>query len=344
MAAAWWDDLNPNNETHVWTQVLGSAPNRVFVVEWRDIRPFLAGATSGVTFEVRLEEATDAITFSYKDVTAGLTAFDGGAAATVGLEDPQGATATQISYNAAVIAAGTSYRCLSDAKPGPSPDTTAPTAIAPSAVLSAAQALGSKARIQLAWPSASDPSGIAAYDLQYRTGSGGWNSIPLASATAQSVNFGVKPGRGYAFRVGARDGAGNVGWSLSSNMLVNLRQEGSANVTYVGGFRLSYLDGASGGKVRQTGVGGRIARLNFTGNGVAFVTTFGPKRGIAEVWLDGARVATLDLYAAAKQTRMVAWAASFPAGTHVLEIRPKGTRNPLSASNRVDIDAFLVQQ
>jgi subtilase family protein/fibronectin type III domain protein/fervidolysin-like protein len=344
MAAAWWDDLNPNNETRIWTQVLGSAPNRVVVVEWRDIRPFAADSTSGVTFEVRLEEAADVIAFSYKDVTAGVPAFDGAAAATVGVEDPQGATATQISFNSAVIAAGTTYRCVNAAKPGPAPDTTAPTALAPTAILSSGQALGSQARIQLAWPAASDPSGIAAYDLQYRVGSDGWSSIGLGSTNSLATEFGVTPGQAYEFRIGARDGAGNVGWSSPSSVLVGLRQEGNSSVAYEGAFRLTALDGASGGKVRQTGVAGRIARLSFNGNGVAFVTTLGAKRGIAEVWLDGARVATLDLYAATKQPRVVAWSKSVPTGNHVLEIRTTGTHNPVSASNRIDIDAFLVQQ
>jgi hypothetical protein len=61
------------------------------------------------------------------------------------------------------------------------------------------------------------------------------------------------------------------------------------------------------------------------------------------VWLDGVLAATLDLYAATRQTRDVAWAAAVPAGNHVLEIRVAGTRNPLATSNRIDIDAFIVQ-
>jgi hypothetical protein len=204
--------------------------------------------------------------------------------------------------------------------------------------------LGSQATIQLTWPSASDPSGIAAYDLQYRVGSGGWTSVGLTSPTSVSVDFGVTPGQDYAFRVGARDGAGNIGWSPSSNVRLTLRQEVKKNVDYVGRFKRARLAGASGGKVFQTGVSGRIARMTFSGNGLAFVTTLAPKRGIAEVWLDGAKVATLDLYAAKKQTRVVVWSTSLPTGTHVLEIRPTGTRNALSGLNRIDIDAFIVQQ
>ena len=85
---------------------MGTAPNRVFVVEWRDVNPLMPGSTSGVTFEALLEESTGAITFAYRDVTAGLVGFDGGAGATVGIEEPYGSTATQISFNQATFGRG----------------------------------------------------------------------------------------------------------------------------------------------------------------------------------------------------------------------------------------------
>ena len=96
IAAAWWDDINPAGATKVFTQTVGTAPNRVFVVEWLDVLPFTPGATSGVTFEALLEESTGAITFAYKDVTTGLVGFDGGAGATVGLEEPFATRATDL--------------------------------------------------------------------------------------------------------------------------------------------------------------------------------------------------------------------------------------------------------
>ena len=342
IAAAWWDDLNPNGETHVWTQTLGSAPNRVYVVEWRDIRPFTPGSTSGVTFEILLDEASGAITFSYKDVSAGLSNFDRGASATVGVEDQLGSLATQISYNQPVLASGTSYRCASN---GVTPaDTIAPTAAPPVAALLAPQTLGTTAALHLSWSASSDPSGIAGYELQYKKGTGAWTSVSLPSPTATAVDFGVKPGKKYAFRLRARDSAGNVGttWAITSGVRVNLVQEGSSNIAYVGKFKLSYLRGASGGKVRQTAIGGRIARLTFKGSSIGFVTTMGPKRGIAQVWLDGTLVDTLDLYSAVLHTRQIFWSAAPGPGAHVLEIRPSGTRNPAATASRVDIDAFLV--
>lgn len=74
----------------------------------------------------------------------------------------------------------------------------------------------------------------------------------------------------------------------------------------------------------------------------ANVSTRGPGRGIAEVWRDGQKVETIDLYAASVQKTRVTWAATVAAGTHTLEIRVTGTKRPAASGTRVDVDAFLV--
>ena len=319
IVAAWWDDLNPNNETHVWTPVVGSAPNRVFVVEWRDIRPFVAGAAWGVAFEIRLDEATDAITFSYKDVSAGLASVRWwrraprrGSRTSWAPRGRRSPWMPQVWFPAPRLA----VKRL-EARDHARHDS--PAALAPSATLGSPSVLGAEAKVRLAWPAASDPSGIAAYDVQYRVGSGGWTSIGLASPTSLAVDFNVTPRKAYAFRVGARDGAGDIGWSPSSSVQLALRQETDTHVTY------SVDSSASTWTVHL------VARLNdgcrradcpadISPAGSAFVTTRAPARGIAQVWLDGEHVATLDLYAAARQTRVLAWSAAVPAGNHVLKI------------------------
>jgi hypothetical protein len=95
--------------------------------------------------------------------------------------------------------------------------------------------------------------------------------------------------------------------------------------------------------VRKAGVAGRVAQLTFTGSSVAFVSTLGPARGTVAIWLDGAYKGTLDLYSATLKTKRVVWSTTTGAGTHTLEIRPTGSRNPLATSSRIDVDAFLIQ-
>lgn len=116
MAAAWWDDLNPAAGGSVYTSIQGTAPTRTFVASWVDINPF---NTTGnpVSFQIVIDEATDAVTFQYLDASA--ASGSNGSAATVGVENNDGTAGTQISYNSANIASGSAYRCTDSAGPTP---------------------------------------------------------------------------------------------------------------------------------------------------------------------------------------------------------------------------------
>jgi hypothetical protein len=104
MIAAFWDDLYPPGGGAVYYGATGTAPNRVFTVEWRDI-PHYSSSPSGVTFEVQLEEGTNNIYVLYQDVDFGNTAYNDGASATAGLQNGAATMALQYSCNQAVLAA-----------------------------------------------------------------------------------------------------------------------------------------------------------------------------------------------------------------------------------------------
>lgn len=112
--AAFWDDLNPGAGGSVRTKVVGSSPNRTFVVTWSGV-PHFSVAGSALSFQIVLEESTGAIVLQYLDATAGSATYDRGASATVGLEDEFGLAGTQISYNSATVSDGSAYRCANDA-------------------------------------------------------------------------------------------------------------------------------------------------------------------------------------------------------------------------------------
>jgi hypothetical protein len=83
LIAPYWDDLDLTLEGTLDTEVVGEAPNRIFVVEWDDV-PYFGDAESKVTFEVQLFEANDNILFLYQDVGQGQSA--NGRSATVGIQ------------------------------------------------------------------------------------------------------------------------------------------------------------------------------------------------------------------------------------------------------------------
>jgi hypothetical protein len=229
--------------------------------------------------------------------------------------------------------------------PGTPPDSTPPAVSPPTGALVAPQQLGTSALLRLTWPAASDPSGVASYQLERKKGTGAWVSVALSSPTATSADVAVVPNAKYSFRLRAADGLNNVsGWAATATAKLGLAQETSTAIAYGGRWKRPYLSGASGNYVRQTAVGGRFARLTFTGTSAALVSTLAPGRGIADIWLDGVYVGSVDLYRSSAMKKAVVWApsASLIQGVHTLEVRVTGTRNAFATKNRVDVDAFLV--
>lgn len=105
MIAAFWDDLAPNTGGAIYTATSGSSPNRVFVIEWRDVRRYGAG-TSGATFQIQLVEGSNEIWIVYQDTIFGSSSYDNGLSATSGVENANGSAGNQYSYNSALLTSG----------------------------------------------------------------------------------------------------------------------------------------------------------------------------------------------------------------------------------------------
>jgi subtilisin family serine protease len=92
LVAPFWQDLYPvqGSAQNVYWAVVGSAPNRQLVVEWRNVRSFLCHSDSAatVTFEVVFSESSSDILFEYADTTFGDNCYfqDAGYYATVGVQ------------------------------------------------------------------------------------------------------------------------------------------------------------------------------------------------------------------------------------------------------------------
>ncbi|HYI21569.1 MAG TPA: hypothetical protein VEX62_02935 [Candidatus Limnocylindrales bacterium] len=229
----------------------------------------------------------------------------------------------------------------------PTSDADPPVVSAPSAVIVAPQQIGTTAVMRAAWPAATDESGVASYELQRRKGTGAWTAVTLATPTSTSADVAVIPGSAYTFRLRASDTEGNMSdWTTTTSATLALVQESGAGVVYGGTWKNAGLSGSSGGTVRYAGGAGRSATFSFSGTSAAFVSTRGPGRGIAEMWLDGVFVQNVDLYNATTAKRSVVWAPSsaLAPGAHTLEVRVNGTKNALSTKSRVDVDAFLAWQ
>lgn len=132
----YWDDLDASPSTTVgggiFTNTVGAAPNRTFIVEWRT-RHYVAGQPVGpvdTKFAVVLTEGSEVVRYVYELTGAG--PFAGGVDATVGAQASNtGTQFTQFSFNQASLSPGqllTGERLPALCAPGAAPCSVAATA------------------------------------------------------------------------------------------------------------------------------------------------------------------------------------------------------------------------
>ncbi|WP_328907670.1 S8 family serine peptidase [Streptomyces sp. NBC_00234] len=91
-----WDDLIVNANTGgVYTGVIGTAPHRSFVVEWRNVTQWSA-QFERFSFSAVIGE-DGKISYHYKDITG--VGVESGSSATIGVENASGTDALQYSYD-----------------------------------------------------------------------------------------------------------------------------------------------------------------------------------------------------------------------------------------------------
>ncbi|MDP8905383.1 MAG: M12 family metallo-peptidase [Chloroflexota bacterium] len=218
-------------------------------------------------------------------------------------------------------------------------DATAPTVSAPLMTLLAGQAGSVNVPVIVRW-TATDPGGVTSVELQQSKNGGSWTSVAVASPSATSVTLMRPPGSTFAFRLRATDKAGNTsGWAVGPTVRLLARQESSKFVKYAGTWTKVSTTSAYGGALRYAKSSSASTRLTFSGSSIAWLSSRGPKRGIADIYIDGVKVASVDLYAPALQTRAVVFTQSWAsAATRTIQVKVRGT----SGRPRVDLDAFLV--
>lgn len=84
LISPYWTDLDLTLFGALETDVVGEAPNRIFVVEWDDVPLYGSDTEDRVTFEVQLFEANSDIVFLYQDPAT--TAGGSGGRAVVGIQ------------------------------------------------------------------------------------------------------------------------------------------------------------------------------------------------------------------------------------------------------------------
>ena len=227
-------------------------------------------------------------------------------------------------------------------------DTASPEVTAPSQELLVGAALGTTAvPVRLRWSGGDATSGVARYQLQQRRYvHGAWQpwSWVTSGTTATRLERQLDPGR-YQFRVRAVDRAGNWSpWRAGAAFTLVAYQERSRAISYSGSWSIWEVPSAYGGYTQFTGSRGYAATFQFRGRQVAWVAPRAGNRGYAYVYLDGVKLATVNLYSSSYLARRLVYVRRGldPSVRHTLRVYVTGAGPADSTGTRVDVDAFLV--
>ncbi len=198
---------------------------------------------------------------------------------------------------------------------------------------------GTASRVAVAFAGTdTGPAGIASYDVRRSYDGGAYQTI-ATSAGGSALAWSLSPGHTYRFQIRARDRAGNVGeWKAGPTLRPSLAQQGSSAIRWSGATKSTSYAKYSGGSQRALVAAGASATYTTSARSLSFVTTKGPSRGRAKVYVDGVLQATVDLKASSTTYRFVAFSKTWSSvGSHTIRIVAVA-----SPSMRVDVDAFGV--
>jgi outer membrane protein assembly factor BamB len=195
-------------------------------------------------------------------------------------------------------------------------------------------------KLDVSWVVAETASTLASLELQISRDNGPWQPVTLASTATRATTVNARLGGIIQMRARASDSAANVSrWAYSPRTVVAVVQENSTAITQSLSWQRVASASALGGWLDATSRSGAWARYRFSGRSVAWIAPVAPTRGRADVFVDGIRIARIDLWAPTFGSRRIVFQRSWPSsGTHTLEIRNLGT----SSRPRIDLDALLI--
>lgn len=193
---------------------------------------------------------------------------------------------------------------------------------------------------RVGWGGADYSPGLGAnlFIVRYRlAGSGRWREWRREARAGSGEFFGV-PGTTYYFQVGVRDGADNYGWSTVRRTIVPYNE--NQLVKHRTGFRHFATAGAAyyQGTVRYSVKRRDFIVYRFVGKSVGLLSTKGPDRSKAKIYIDGNHVKTLDNYSSRRTAGLAYYRTLSGGGVHYLKIVNLAT----PGRRRFDVDGLVV--
>jgi hypothetical protein len=230
---------------------------------------------------------------------------------------------------------------------GPPPDTTPPTV----SISSPAGGASVSGTIPV---SAGAADNVGVVGVQFRLDGADLGAEDTTAPYSIAWDTTTATNASHSLTARARDAAGNVTTSLPVTVSVSNSpapppsvtrvEDADASVSYTGAWFFGNTTRAfSGGSASFSRGPAAQASFTFTGTRVSWIGWRAPQAGIARVLLDGALVATIDLFAAAEEVQATVFtSADLASGSHTLVIEATGTANAAASDTIVVVDAFDV--
>jgi Zn-dependent metalloprotease len=185
--------------------------------------------------------------------------------------------------------------------------------------------------LSASWSTSDATSGVASGGLDV-------DSVLVAIGTGGPTTYSSADGS-HQLQASATDFAGN---STSSDPLsvtqTSMQETPSASLVYKKTWATASV-GTPWGTTRYSKTKAATASYTFSGTDVAWVSSRGPKRGKAKVYIDGGLMQIVDLHSSTSSLRKIVFVASgLSAGQHTIKIYVNGT----TGRPRVDVDGFIV--
>jgi hypothetical protein len=198
-------------------------------------------------------------------------------------------------------------------------------------------------KFSIKWEGQLEGRKVAGFNVQCKAGyEGSWQNWLADTSESQGEFLGVS-GHTYYFRVRAKDDLGNWGYWSNSRYTVVPIDDQSPLIKYEGDWDLTNSEESYLGTSHYSTSPGAMASLRLTGTEASWISAVGPDRGQANVYIDGALQATVDLYSADYQPRRPVFTTRLDGTPHTLRVEVESIKNPQSGGYRVDVDGFAVK-
>jgi Bacterial Ig-like domain len=170
------------------------------------------------------------------------------------------------------------------------------------------------------------------------------SSSTLSTTAAFKPTVALVPGQSYTLTLtsGITDNAGNAlattTWTVRTSVTIDQTSPAMLEV-----WDRDTNASASGGSYGAARLSGAKTTFTFTGTNVTLLARKASDGGKADVYVDGAKVTTIDFYNAATQWKNAIWTkAGLANAKHTVTVVVAGTKQAASSSTWVYVDAFKV--